>query len=36
VFNAFYEPPSNQIELGRKLVKEYEIQSLQHCSVCHR
>lgn len=36
VFNAFYEPPSNQIELGRKLVKEYEIQTLQHCSVCHR
>jgi cytochrome c7-like protein/class III cytochrome C family protein len=38
VFNPFYEPPSGekQLELGRRLVKEYKIQSLQHCSTCHR
>src|SRR5580693_8250286 len=36
VFNPYYEPPKNQIELGRKLVKEYKIQSLQNCSTCHR
>ena len=38
VFNPFYEPPSGakQLELGRKLVKEYKIKSLQHCSTCHR
>lgn len=36
VFNPFYEPPANQIELGRRLVKEYKIQSLQNCSTCHR
>jgi Cytochrome c7 and related cytochrome c len=31
-----YEPPSNQMELGRRLVKEYQIQSLTSCSTCHR
>jgi formamidopyrimidine-DNA glycosylase len=36
VFNPYYEPPKNQIELGRQLVKEYKIQSLQNCSTCHR
>src|ERR1700690_3554135 len=36
VFNPFYNPPSNQPELGRRLVKEYKIPSLQHCSTCHR
>jgi hypothetical protein len=36
VFNPFYKAPSNQMELGRRLVKEYKIQSLQHCSTCHR
>ena len=36
VFNPFYQPPPNQLELGRQLVKEYKIQSLQHCSTCHR
>jgi hypothetical protein len=36
VFNPYYQPPSNQLELGRKLVKEYKIQSLQNCSTCHR
>ena len=36
VFNPNYQPPANQLELGRKLVEEYQIQSLTHCSTCHR
>jgi Cytochrome c7 and related cytochrome c/Class III cytochrome C family len=41
VFNPFYQAPSGekQMELGRRLVKEYKIQSLrtlQSCSTCHR
>jgi hypothetical protein len=36
VFNPNYTPPANQMELGRKLVKEYKIQKLQNCSTCHR
>jgi Cytochrome c7 and related cytochrome c/Class III cytochrome C family len=36
VFDPNYQPPANQLELGRKLVKEYKIQSLQYCSTCHR
>lgn len=38
VFNPFYQPPSGeaQLALGRKLVKEYKIQTLQYCDTCHR
>jgi hypothetical protein len=36
VFNIAYEPPANQLELGRKLVKEYGIRSRTSCSTCHR
>ena len=36
VFNMAYEPPADQIALGRALVKEYKIHSLTHCSTCHR
>lgn len=36
VFNIRYQAPENQEELGRKLVKEYKIQSLTNCSTCHR
>ena len=36
VFNVTYQPPANQEELGKKLVKEYRIQSLTSCSTCHR
>ena len=36
VFNPYYQAPPNQLELGRKLVKKYKIQSLQNCSTCHR
>jgi Cytochrome c7 and related cytochrome c len=36
VFQMDYEAPGNQMELGRRLVKEYKIQSLTSCSTCHR
>lgn len=36
VFSVTYAPPPDQLELGRKLVKEYNIQSLTSCSTCHR
>jgi hypothetical protein len=36
VFNAAYEPPANQLELGRRLVKEYDIHPRTSCSTCHR
>jgi hypothetical protein len=31
-----YRAPPNQAELGRRLVKEYQIESLTSCSTCHR
>src|SRR5437588_885689 len=36
VFNMAYEAPSNQEELGKRLVQEYHIQSLTDCYTCHR
>jgi len=36
VFRVDYQPPSNQRELGTRLVAEYEIQKLTSCSTCHR
>ncbi len=36
VFRMGYQPPVDQLELGRRLVKEYKIQSLTSCSTCHR
>ena len=36
VFSISYRPPANQLELGRKLVKQYGISSLQDCVTCHR
>lgn len=36
VFRTDYEPPANQLELGRRLVAEYQIQKLTSCSTCHR
>jgi hypothetical protein len=36
VFTMGYSPPIPQSELGPQLVKEYGIQSLTSCSVCHR
>ena len=38
VFNVAWEPPEDQIALGQKLVKEYNIKvgQLTNCSICHR
>ncbi|MGH7846916.1 MAG: cytochrome c3 family protein [Candidatus Binatia bacterium] len=36
VFNMDWQPPSDQIVLGQKLVQEYKIKNLTSCSVCHR
>jgi len=36
VFNMAYEPPANQEEFGKQLMKEYKIQSLTDCWTCHR
>jgi len=36
VFDIHYKAPANQEELGRKLMKEYKIQSLTNCTTCHR
>ena len=37
IFNMDYVAPSNQMELGRELVKEYHVrkEQLTNCSVCH-
>jgi hypothetical protein len=36
VFDAFYQAPSNQLALGRQLMKEYKVQKLTNCTTCHR
>ncbi|HXE79417.1 MAG TPA: cytochrome c3 family protein [Vicinamibacterales bacterium] len=36
IFQMDYQPPPDQLELGARLVKEYDIQKLTSCSVCHR
>ena len=36
VFRVDYEPPSDQLAVGRRLVDEYQIQKLTSCSTCHR
>jgi len=39
VFNMRYEPPAEQLALGRRLVKEYNVldpDRITSCSVCHR
>ncbi len=38
VFNMDWQPPANQLALGRKLLQDYQIQvqQLTNCSVCHR
>jgi hypothetical protein len=36
VYNIAYEPPANQLEQGRKLVREYDIHPRVSCSTCHR
>ncbi|MFW6198863.1 MAG: cytochrome c3 family protein [Acidobacteriota bacterium] len=36
IFDMQWEPPDNQLELGRQLAEEYRVRSLTNCSVCHR
>jgi hypothetical protein len=36
VFRVDYVQPSNQLELGTRLVADYNIQKLTSCSTCHR
>ncbi len=36
VFKMDYQPPADQLTLGRKLVAAYKIQSLTDCWTCHR
>jgi ferredoxin len=36
VFSMDYAPPADQLALGRKLVKDYNIEKLTSCSTCHR
>ena len=36
VFNPAYQPPDDQIELGRKLVAQYAVHPRTSCSACHR
>ena len=35
VFNMEWQAPEDQLALGQKLVREYRIQKLTSCSVCH-
>jgi hypothetical protein len=36
VFSVGYVSPTNQMDLGKRLVAEYQIQKLTSCSTCHR
>jgi hypothetical protein len=36
VFSVSWQPPADQLALGRQLVKKYKIERLTSCSVCHR
>ena len=36
VFRVDYAPPADQLELGKRLMAEYQIQKLTSCSTCHR
>jgi hypothetical protein len=36
VFNPNWQPPADQLEQGRKLVKQYGIRKLNDCYTCHR
>jgi NAD-dependent SIR2 family protein deacetylase len=35
VFNMEWQAPEDQLALGQRLVREYKIQKLTSCSVCH-
>jgi hypothetical protein len=36
VYNIAYQPPANQLELGRRLAREYRVKTQVTCSTCHR
>jgi hypothetical protein len=36
IYDMNYQPPENQMELGRKLVAEYKVEKLLDCYTCHR
>jgi len=36
VFNVAWEPPADQIEKGRQLVRQYDVHPRTSCSTCHR
>ena len=36
VFSVSWQPPPDQVKLGRQLMEEYKIERLTSCSVCHR
>jgi hypothetical protein len=36
VFDMNWNPPEDQLAMGRRLVKEYKIQKLTDCYTCHR
>ena len=36
VFNMSYEPPADQLELGRKIVAQSGIRKMTDCNTCHR
>lgn len=36
VFDVSWTPPADQLEMGKRLVEEYNIQRLTYCSTCHR
>ena len=36
IFSMDYQPPADQLELGRKLKEEYDVHTRVQCSACHR
>jgi hypothetical protein len=36
VYDPAYRTPANQLELGRRLAKEYDVKTQVTCSTCHR
>ena len=36
VYSLSYQPPSRQLELGRRLAAEYKVKPSTSCSTCHR
>jgi hypothetical protein len=36
VYSTAWQPPAKQLELGRKLKQEYDVNTQVTCSTCHR